>query len=484
MGKKASIILWNVALEICVRARDPCTNPQIGMTQGGMIFFALLKGEDYDGGLTGFGKAIAHALARCGFGDELFEAFKNSQSRDFQGFLLGWRRKVNEELQENKRGFLLRTPQASLFQTVSKTSIFFEYAEPAIRTGGSYMRSNSELCFPQVAGFCEKFFEWGTRDNIIKRFLNLLWESGVLRILRRASGPPPYEAVGMPLSLISKYLNSSAVERRSEAFIHSSRQHVSTDKSFEYHLEVDPSKFVELAHTGIKGTRKYAERGGANKDAEEETIEDGDPIDDKTKTKTVTVPAEPFNTFRMWCPASMLWRVNPKLVEEHELTQEKKKKKKRSEITRKAYANARANPISQLPQIIYKKPASSSSLAASRTLLAPLHTRLDRTSSAFRSSDDGWGVDNTSSLYLYQIADPCDPDLVDRDDLRINTDLEHKQGPVWRWSNLSLDDEQDKNAYEDEDDFEFHDDRMDRVFQGNFMRKSPGSKFWIWKTGF
>ena len=51
------------------------SNPTVALSQDGLILIALLRGGDYDTvGLPNCGPNVAHALARCGFGESLLNA--------------------------------------------------------------------------------------------------------------------------------------------------------------------------------------------------------------------------------------------------------------------------------------------------------------------------------------------------------------------------------------------------------------------------
>lgn len=72
-------------------------HPDIRLTRGGLILFALLSGGDYDtNGVTNFGQKTAYGLARCGFGDELLNIFHlRGQGGDIAPLLAAWRAAVN-----------------------------------------------------------------------------------------------------------------------------------------------------------------------------------------------------------------------------------------------------------------------------------------------------------------------------------------------------------------------------------------------------
>ncbi|TDL24180.1 PIN domain-like protein [Rickenella mellea] len=335
------------------------THPGIGLSRGGMVLFALLTGGDYDKGVDKFGKTIAHALARCGFGDQLLRACERRQEESLHLVLPRWRAAVNMELATDSCGFLGRTyPRLQLPDAFPDLKLLENYATPVCsaklgRQGGGAMRGTGEMNLGRIAAFCEKYFEWGTRTLIVKRFRDLLWEAAVIRILRRAAleadekeierriaagnmdrhvrgplRPERRDAVGTPATLVKKYLNISAADLRAQAFanrgpqgnhaqaipdphplivkIHSSRQHVSTDKIVEYRLEIAPHQLVDLTRSGIIGKRP----------------------DEVAKKKKGGTPPDPLSPLRMWCPASMLWQVHPALVEDFEFGAEEKKRKK------------------------------------------------------------------------------------------------------------------------------------------------------------
>ncbi|KAF9475048.1 PIN domain-like protein [Pholiota conissans] len=77
-------------------------------TRGGLILFALLTGGDYDTGLHRCGPGSAIALAKCGFGDQLIDAFEHLNGPDFDRFLIQWCCNIRAELHSNSRGHLER----------------------------------------------------------------------------------------------------------------------------------------------------------------------------------------------------------------------------------------------------------------------------------------------------------------------------------------------------------------------------------------
>ena len=93
---------------------------------------------------------------------------------------------MNAELRENRRGFLQRCrPNLSIPDNFPRFELLDKYVEPAIRPEGANIRAIGEINLPRIATFCEKYFEWGTRNMIIKRFRSIMWEACIIRVLRR-----------------------------------------------------------------------------------------------------------------------------------------------------------------------------------------------------------------------------------------------------------------------------------------------------------
>lgn len=335
----------------------------------GQILIELLQG------VPGFGKAIAHGLARCGFGAQLLMAYGRREHQDLRNFLIQWRKDINQELRTNSRRFLPhKCPSLSIPLDFPNIEILANYANPVSSAqsdrggGGGHMRDTGDLNIPGIAALCEqKFSEWGHESAIIKRFRDVMWEAAVCSILRRAAleadrheqetriaqgeqdvsirgafVPSRADAIGTPASLVKKHLSALDIDRRrEEAFVNrgsiaaapvnrgeatnslirkvvGSRKHVSTDKMLEYRVEVAPKQLVALARSGIKGTRSEPSlsqaRGSEGAMADElfDAILAG-------SAKSPKKPApDPDSLMRIWVPASILRQVHPDLVEDYE----------------------------------------------------------------------------------------------------------------------------------------------------------------------
>ncbi|RDB25347.1 Flap endonuclease GEN 1 [Hypsizygus marmoreus] len=343
--------------QVMIYSADDIQN-KLGLKRGDLILFALLAGGDYHEGLKGFGQVKSSELAGRGFGQQLLAAYEQNQQNIGQ-FLVQWRANVNAALRdENSRGSL------SLPADFPNLKILEFYAKPvhsatAGSGGGGHMRDKGELNLGKLAGFCEKYFEWGYKTEVVKRFRSLMWPAAVMHVLRRAaleadekerenrltSGiqdrtirgplkPSRAEAVGTPASLIKRSLASTAPaqNRYASAFVNQgsqataprppenipdphpliteitrTRRHQSTGEILEYRIKVCPTQLVAFTCAGIMGTRAEP--------------------DPSTKKQTQTAPPDPNESLLLWVPGSMLHQAHPGLVEDYAMKEEAKKNK-------------------------------------------------------------------------------------------------------------------------------------------------------------
>lgn len=355
-------------------AKDALAHDDIQLTHGGFILIGVLRGGDYSQGLANCGPAIAHGLAKCGFGDSLLQAARTLSPSALDAFLVGWREELRAELRTNSRGHLGRRCVAlskAIDESIPNVEVLLSYTNPVTSEEKGPGHKNTvvdwdkEPDLGRIAGLCEMYFEWGLKDIIIKRFRTVLWPSAVQRILRRAailkdrrgalaargaaldpvtprkSGKARRAPPGTPSSMITKHFSTMALntphrgmgsqegedgeeddEERLIVKIHSSRRHASTDSVLEYRLEIAPAQLVRLCEGGIKGLRTAIPPGLSDSG-------DGDDSDGKKGgKKTKKPPPEPESHLRMWMPACMVEIVEPELVEEFEDVQQKKADKK------------------------------------------------------------------------------------------------------------------------------------------------------------
>ncbi|KAI0093320.1 hypothetical protein BDY19DRAFT_989970 [Irpex rosettiformis] len=334
----------------------------IALTRGGMILFALLCGGDYDNnkGIRNLSAGFALGLARQGYGDRLLSAYYQGPDH-LRAFLPGWRRELGNELRTNTSGLLPGRKDVSLPQNFPDLTIFELYANPitSARNGvngidGLAMRDTGNPSLSRLAEFCEeKFDDWGGVKGVLKRFASMLYTGLVMHLLRRAvleedkkeksrriargvnakvtglKRPSPANAIGMPFSLVTRYLNPAKVDRAAAAFVNRAtplvtpkpaadspplftkitgeREHVDTDKLPEYKLEINPAQFVQLASSGFKGnttegpalSQPPAPSGSQTLAARAATFDPGKPV-------------------LVWVPALMLREVHPQLIAEYE----------------------------------------------------------------------------------------------------------------------------------------------------------------------
>ncbi|EMD33019.1 hypothetical protein CERSUDRAFT_19080, partial [Gelatoporia subvermispora B] len=375
------------------KASDLAKHPQVELTQGGMLLFAILCGGDYHQvGLAGCGVTTAHALARCGFGDSLFDAARNLPRVLLVDFLVTWREEIRQELRSNSKGYLGRK-MCSLAENIPEDfpdiQVILYYTSPVTSESRGKKREDlgvdweREPDLGRIAGLCEIYFEWGVKDIILKRFRTMLWPSAVLRILRHsvlitekkaarffatATSATPQKGrqnrtvlLGTPSKIVAKHFSQLVLgtpcsagtdgEESKEPLIiqiHSSRTHVSTDGVLEYRLEIAPAQLVRVCEAGLRGLRKELPADISD------SSDDEDDDKPRQKSKGKKGPPEPMSHLRMWLPACMVEMVEPELVAGFEEAEAKKKAKKDMKTCRgnkvqslpatKAAGNGRSTP--------------------------------------------------------------------------------------------------------------------------------------------
>ena len=339
---------------IIYRLDDLSSNPDINLTRGGFILIGLMSGGDYhQAGLPGCGIKTAHALAKCGFGESLYEAAKTHPPHALPAVLKQWRDDLRQELRTNSQGHLGRKYVAlakAVPDTFPDIDILLSYTNPI--TSQTEGRARNQLTITwdrepdlgRLANTCELYFEWGVKPIIIKRFRTVIWPSAVLRILRRAvlerdrtsqQSPPstPMKTrkepvVGSPSKAVMNRFSKMQLEAptsddeddaRMFVKIHSSRTHASTDGILEYRLEVHPAPLVRLCIAGIAGIRPPIK---------EDEWADEDDGDDEKEGNDGKATTNPLQSLRVWMPASMVRVAEPGLVMEFENAQEKKQARK------------------------------------------------------------------------------------------------------------------------------------------------------------
>ncbi|KAF8151217.1 PIN domain-like protein [Mycena galopus ATCC 62051] len=160
------------------------SNSQVGLTRGGIFLLAVMRGGDYDTvGLAGCGIAVAHALARCGFGDSLLTAAQNMAPRELQKFLVTWRQDIRLELQANSQGHL-RFRQTTLANKIPNSfpdvRALLLYSGPLTSWSEGYLPPTTDgwiiklPSLPELALYCKRKFGWPP-VTIVDKFKRLIF---------------------------------------------------------------------------------------------------------------------------------------------------------------------------------------------------------------------------------------------------------------------------------------------------------------------
>ncbi|KAF8331862.1 uncharacterized protein EI90DRAFT_893605 [Cantharellus anzutake] len=360
-------------------------DPNLRLTRAGFVLIGLMSGGDYEqdrlegSAVDGCGVDTAHALAKCGFGDSLLDAFASLTPVKFQAFLDTWREDLRMELRTNSQGFL-KTKKTALSTKIPDTfpnlDVLTAYASPVTSESTSNGRPAPdrwcrEHSLARLATFCESKFEWGTKTQIQKRFASLLWGGALIRIIRRAaldldngvresgrrlvlfetsqpetpktpvksgakrdSGHRGDSTVETPSKVVAACLSELALTspqrsrvvdhgtKGSDYFIRgitgSTADHPSTDYMLEYRVEINPAQLIALTLSGIRGDRE---------DMEDDNLLSSTDASPSMNHKS---PRRTAKGLRFWVPASMLELVEPDLVAIYKASQAQKAAKKKS----------------------------------------------------------------------------------------------------------------------------------------------------------
>ncbi|EJD43139.1 PIN domain-like protein, partial [Auricularia subglabra TFB-10046 SS5] len=279
-------------------AIDLLTNDTIQLDRDGLILVALLRGGDYHGGVEGVGIRIAHALARCGFGQSLAAAVQSLQQDEFSNALAQWRSEIVQELYTNSRGQLGRRHQklaADFPQDFPDLQIYRAYAQPI--TSGSngkavHINWYRPLDIAALAGHCELYFDWAGRSELLERFRSQVWPGALCRALRQRILEA--DGAGALIQPSAPGLENLVVQ------IHGSRTHPSTDKLRELSVEIAPGQLADITRRGTSGIRIPS------------------PKTTQARAATEHLRPTPSSPLRVWIPAALLQAALPELVREFE----------------------------------------------------------------------------------------------------------------------------------------------------------------------
>ncbi|KAF8078429.1 PIN domain-like protein [Lyophyllum atratum] len=230
---------------------------EVALTPSGLILFALLSGGDYGDGIPGCGRAVAHSLAKCGFGNSLLHGLNTKSNVDFKSFLATWRRDLRSELLNNTQG-RLETCHPSLASCITSEfpdpHVLAYYAEPLTSwsnlPGNSLSPVNHSAWIPRepeigrITQYCRERFQW-TASVVQENFSAKLWPGILISML------------------CSKYVLYDADRNllatpNTNARVHIGRQQAQDSKLHlpvvaNHRLVASPSNFIALMRSGIDG---------------------------------------------------------------------------------------------------------------------------------------------------------------------------------------------------------------------------------------
>ena len=163
------------------------------LTQGNLLLFALLCGGDYDDRIVGCGPATAKGLARCGYGEQLLDAFRNLHGSGYEEFLEQWRAEIRLELSTNSRGYLpLARPHlaAALTDNFPNRQVIRLYIDPITSATPGYERTHTwgfgQPEIARITEFCMQHFNWD-HYTVLHHFSKDLWRGVFLQMLYSVS---------------------------------------------------------------------------------------------------------------------------------------------------------------------------------------------------------------------------------------------------------------------------------------------------------
>jgi hypothetical protein len=202
-------------------------------TQGALILMGLLRGGDYDqGGLPGFGMAIAAGLAPSGLGDLLLTAAQTLSPPQLDDYLVVWRSMLRQELATNASGGLGRTYaklSGAIPDDFPNPVVLLRYTSPLTTWSNGHEPDLPDLQprhpdIPRLVTICRRRFTWGTRDGIQIKFSNILWDAVCAHLLRKVRCPSLTICIHLNISHISHrthsvFMHSNSINRPSSPFI-------------------------------------------------------------------------------------------------------------------------------------------------------------------------------------------------------------------------------------------------------------------------
>ncbi|KAF5312047.1 hypothetical protein D9619_002515 [Psilocybe cf. subviscida] len=164
-------------------------------SRGGLLLMALLLGGDYTEGVRGCGVVTAYGLAKCGFGETLYEACHNLDGNSRRHFIVTWLKEMCNELRTNSRGHLEQrnyvTANYLCEGTFPSNEIIDLYAHPITSFSPGQGGVNSAgwtPSEPDIPSIARTAFEhlgsnFRKHEEIVKRFHSNVWPGALKRML-------------------------------------------------------------------------------------------------------------------------------------------------------------------------------------------------------------------------------------------------------------------------------------------------------------
>lgn len=139
--------------------------------------------------MKGCGIDIAHALAKCGYGEELLYVVKNATS-SYEPWFNVWIKKLQQELQTNSRGFLKQRAFAvarRLPTEFPSLDIIKLHVNPIVNDRDSVIALHIPHCAPDVCmmvTLCRQLFTFGEKQSTLQSaFRNSIWHGLVTQLM-------------------------------------------------------------------------------------------------------------------------------------------------------------------------------------------------------------------------------------------------------------------------------------------------------------
>lgn len=384
------------------------------------------------------GPKIAMGLVQAGLGKELLQAYRNLTLQEFETYLTSFIETLREELATNAHGFLPGRRKAlasKIPPDFPSREVLEYYAKPKISSAeeawpgfGKRIRGTTGAGFrggrgdPRAwARACERFFEWGSKEEVGKRFRTLVWRGEIIQAVRQKLGAPtgdedvspggeasegarvsgsspPLPKARSKTKTINSYFatqsraSGSAARARSPLAgrytfsfpepemkdIHGKRVHIVTGHTAEYRVEFDPSEWNRLIQDSMDGTRLQSSELTAeerqaldmvsvpatgNSTSEHESssaLSDEDTSNAVTPKKARQRKQVDLNSSdKVWIPVDFIKLGFPELEEQYE--KKLREKEEASKTPRKRAAKASTQISAKSPKKPPKSKAATSS---------------------------------------------------------------------------------------------------------------------------